>query len=280
VSAPGPWERHARQWSRIGPPLRPSAEDARVVAAAIDEWRRAAGRRDPTILLLGVTPELCGIDARVGRVIATDHSLDMIRGVWPGRVRTRDAALAADWRALPIAAGSIDVALADGSLTNLPFPSGYAAVGSELRRTLAEGGLWIVRCFVQAGTPESVADVLSGLAAGEAGGFHAFKWRLAMALQVDARAGVALGDVWNALAAAEPDLDALAHRGGWTIESVRTIEAYRGLATRYSFPSLAELRAVIAEAGFSILEVVTPGYELGDRCPTIVAAAARDRGPA
>jgi hypothetical protein len=61
---------------------------------------------------------------------------------------------------------------------------------------------------------------------------------------------------------------------------VRTIEAYRGLATRYSFPSLAELRAVIAEAGFSILEVVTPGYELGDRCPTIVAAAARDRGPA
>jgi hypothetical protein len=252
----------------------------RTTAAAIDEWRRRAGGGDPTILLLGVTPELCGIDAPVGRVIATDRSLDMIRGVWPGRVRTRDAALAADWRALPIAAGSIDVALADGCLTNLPFPSGYAAVGSELRRTLAEGGLWIVRCFVQTQSPESVADVLSDLSTGRVGGFHAFKWRLAMALQADPRAGVVLGDVWNALSAAEPDLDALAGRCGWTIESVRTIDAYRGLATRYSFPSLAEMRAAIADAGFSILDVVTPGYELGDRCPTIVAAPARSVGSA
>jgi hypothetical protein len=251
----------------------------RVAAAAIDEWGRRTGRTDPTILLLGVTPELCRIDiGRDGRVIATDRSVDMIRGVWPGRVRTRDGSLTADWRDLPIAAGSIDVALADGSLTNLFFPSGYAAVCSELRRTFAEGGLWIARCFVQAGSPESVADVLSGLSTGRAGGFHAFKWRLAMALQTDPRAGVVLGDVWNALAAAEPDLDTLAERCGWRIESVRTIEAYRGLATRYSFPSLGELRAVIDDARFSILDVFIPDYELGDRCPTIVAAPAQSAG--
>jgi hypothetical protein len=182
----------------------------RVAVTAIDEWRRHTGRTDPTVLLLGVTPELCGIDDdRVRRVIATDRSLDMIRGVWPGRVRTHDAALNADWHALPIAAGSIDLALGDGCLTNLPFPAGYAAVCSELRRTLADGGLWIARCFVQAGSPESVTDVLGDLTTGRAGNFHAFKWRLAMALQADARAGVVLGDVWNALSAAEPDLDFL-----------------------------------------------------------------------
>jgi hypothetical protein len=252
----------------------------RFAAAAIDEWKHRAGRTDPTILLLGVTPELCRIDpGGAARVIATDRSLAMIRGVWPGRVHARDAALAADWRALPIVAGSIDVVLADGCLTNLAFPSGYASVCSELRRTLAEDGLWIVRCFVQAGGAESVADVLSDLSTGRAGGFHAFKWRLAMALQADARAGVVLGDVWDALSAAEPDLDALADRCGWTIESVRTIEAYRGLATRYSFPSFTELRAVIDEARFSILDVFTPGYELGDRCPTVVAALALGVGP-
>lgn len=279
MTRPGPWERHARQWSRIGPPLRPSAEDVQVAATAIDGWGRRAGRTDPTILLFGVTPELCLIDTgRDGRVLATDRSLDMIREVWPGRVRTRDRALAADWRDLPLAAGSIDVALADGCLTNLSFPSGYAAVCSELRRTLAEGGLWIARCFVQPACAESVADVLSDLSTGRAGSFHAFKWRLAMALQVDARAGVVLEDVWNALAAAEPDLDALADRCGWRIESVRTIEAYRGLATRYSFPALGELRAVIEDARFSIRDVFLPDYELGDRCPTIVATPAQSAG--
>lgn len=248
----------------------------RAAAEAIDEWARRAGRVDPTVLLLGVTPELCGIDGTVRRVIATDRSLDMILGVWPGRVRTHDAALAADWRALPIAAGSIDLALGDGCLTNLPFPSGYAAACTELRRTLADGGLWIVRCFVQAVVPESVTDVLEDLARGRAGGFHAFKWRLAMALQADARTGVVLGDVWDALSAAEPDLGALAARCDWRVESVRTIEAYRGLATRYTFPSLAELRSVLRAARFAILDVFTPRYELGDRCPTIVATPERN----
>ena len=247
--------------------------------AAIEGWRHRAGRADPTLLLLGVTPELWRMETgERSRAIATDHSLDMIRGVWPGRVRSRDTVLAADWRRLPFADASIDLALADGSLTNLPFPAGYAEVSAELGRTLAQDGCWVARCFVQAAGPESVADVLADLSAGRAGGFHAFKWRLAMALQPDATAGVVLAEVWDTLAAIAPDLAALAARCGWSPESVRTIEAYRGLDARYTFPTLDELCSLLRQTGFSILEVVTPAYELGDRCPTIVLAPAG--GPA
>lgn len=276
MSATGPWERHARQWSRVGPPLRPAAEDVEIARAAIEGWRARAGNTDPTVLLLGVTPELWRIDlGGHGRAIATDRSLDMIRAVWPGPIRPRDAALGADWRHLPLADASIDVALADGALTNLAFPAGYAEVAAELRRALAEDGRWIARCFVQAARPESVATVLRDLRAGRAGGFHAFKWRLAMALQPDAATGVALADVWNALAAVEPDLAALAARCGWSPESVRTIEAYRGLAARYTFPALEELAEVFRRAGFATFETITPAYELGDRCPTLVMTSSR-----
>ena len=51
MSARSPWERHTRQWSRVGPPLRPSAEDVAVAGAALDVWGRATGRSDPTMLL-------------------------------------------------------------------------------------------------------------------------------------------------------------------------------------------------------------------------------------
>jgi hypothetical protein len=244
-----------------------------VAGAALDAWRRATGRGDPTLLLMGVTPELCSLPrGKRSRVIAAELSADMIRAVWPGRLRPRDEVLCADWRRIPLRSGSIDVALSDGSLTNLPFPSGYAEVCAELRRVLGVEGRWVARCFVQASRPEAVQDVLADLADGRAGGFHAFKWRLAMALQPNAEAGVVLAEVWKALHETEHDFEALASRYGWPVDAVRTIEAYRGLETRYSFPSLADLRDLFADAGFSILEASVPSYELGDRCPTLVLA--------
>ena len=86
MTARGPWSRHALQWSRVGPPLRPSPQDVAVASAAVDGWRAATGRDDPTLLLLGVTPELCALPLGPrSRVLAVDRSLEMIRGVWPGR---------------------------------------------------------------------------------------------------------------------------------------------------------------------------------------------------
>jgi SAM-dependent methyltransferase len=222
---------------------------------------------------MGVTPELCSLPTgERSRVIAVDRSVEMIRSVWPGRLRPRDEVLCADWRWLPIEAETIDLVLSDGCLSTLSYPSGYSDVCAELHRVLRDGGRCVVRCFVQPDRPERADDVLAGLADGRAGGFHAFKWRLAMALQPDAETGVVLADVWDAFHDADGDLDAVSLRCGWPIAEVRTIDAYRSLEARYSFPRLGDLRALFVDAGFSVLEVSRGSYELGDRCPTVVLA--------
>ncbi len=273
MSAPTPWARHARQWSRVGPPLRPSPEDLAVAEAELRAWSATTGRLDPTVLVLGVTPELCSLATLDPvRVIAIDRSLDMIRAVWPGPLRRGDLALCGDWRRLPLAESSVDLVLADGCLSTLPFPAGYMEVCAELRRVLAANGRCVLRCFVQAETPEPLELVLEDLASGGVGGFHAFKWRLAMALQPNAERGVVLADVWGALQEMEPDLAALSRRIGWPIEVVRTIDAYRGISARYWFPSPDALRDLISTAGFTILDLVHPAYELGERCPTLILA--------
>ncbi len=196
--------------------------------------------------------------------------MEMIRAVWPGRLRPRDRAVCADWRRLPLDAGSVDFVFSDGCLSTLPYPAGYAEVAGELRRVLGDGGRCVLRCFVQREEGEPLADVLADLADGRVGGFHAFKWRLVMALQPDAESGVALADVWETLHAAVPDAEALCRRCGWSIEAVRTIDAYRGVDARYSFPALGALRGVLEDAGFSIYALAHPTYELGDRCPSFV----------
>lgn len=270
MSSPTPWERHARQWGRVGPPLRPSPEDLAVVDWALAEWRSAAGRTDPTVVVLGVTPELCSLATGEGsRVIAVDQSRDMIGAVWPGRLRPGDAAIRGDWRALPLREGSIDVVLADGCLSILPYPRGYEALCAELLRVLAPDGVCVARCFVQAAVPLRPEEVLRG-PAGHRTSFHAFKWRLAMALQTDPREGVLLADVWEAFDHAAGDRGDLARRCGWSEEAVRTIDAYRGSTARYSFPPSEELTRLFSDRGFEVRGVARPSYELGDRCPTLV----------
>jgi SAM-dependent methyltransferase len=272
VSAASPWERHARQWSLIGPPLRPAPEDVAIATAALRAWRDARGA-DPTLLLMGVTPELCALPTgERSRVIAVDRSIDMIRAVWPGRLRPRDEVLCGDWRRLPLRSASVDIVLADGCLTNLPFPSGYKDICSEVRRVLRADGRWIARAFVQPGRPEAPEDVLADAAYGRAGGYHAWKWRLAMALQPDANAGVRVAEVWDTFHRAHPDVGELARRCAWPVEVVRTIDAYRGVETHYSFPTLTALQEHFLSAGFAPREVTVPSYELGERCPTLLLA--------
>jgi hypothetical protein len=82
---------------------------------------------------------------------------------------------------------------------------------------------------------------------------------------------VCVGDVWRAWERRRLDAADVAGRLGWSVESVRTLEAYRGVATRYSFPTLAEARASVAR-WFVERACHVPDYELGDRCPTLVLA--------
>lgn len=270
----GPWKRHARQWTHVGPPLRPSPEDLAVPRATIAEWIAVSGRTDPSILVMGVTPELCAMRPEPdGRAIAVDQSIDMIRSVWPGRASARDHAVSANWRFLPLATRSIDLVLGDGFMTNLPYPTGYASSLAEMHRLLRTGGRCVIRCFVQPDGHEMIGDVFSDLSGGRIGNFHVLKWRLAMALQPDARRGVPVKEIWNTLLREWGRVDLLSERFGWPLAEVRTIDAYGDVETRYSFPTLAQTRESFAAAGFHVVGTATPSYELGERCPTFVLAS-------
>ena len=48
-----------------------------------------------------------------------------------------------------------------------------------------------------------------------------------------------------------------------------TVRAYRGVDTRYTFPTRMEAREALLNA-FSEIDCHVPHYEMGDRCPTIV----------
>jgi SAM-dependent methyltransferase len=265
------WKRHAQQWSLVRAPLRPSSEDIIFTRAAVAEWLRNTPRMDPTVLVLGVTQELCSLRVHgEGRMIAVDNSADMIRALWPPDAGPRAEVICANWHGIPLEKATIDLVLADGSFSALPFPTGYFDLCAELRRLLRPRGQCVIRCFAQSEKRETVEDVFADLSGGLIGNFHVLKWRLAMALQLEAEAGVAVGSVWSALHATWPRLDLLARRFGWPEVEVQTIEAYRHGETRYTFPRLAQYLRLFPEAGFSVVKVATPTYELGERCPTLV----------
>jgi SAM-dependent methyltransferase len=270
---PDHWPLHALQWSRIGPPLRPVAEDLAPVARALSLLLPRA--RPLRALLLGVTPELATFAWPAGTaLLAVDRSLPMIREVWPAEGRPALASAAqGDWRALPVRDGSVDLLAADGCLSIFDW-SGYEAVLESLHRALAPGGLVALRLFTTPAQREDVGEVGRDLWAGRIGSFHAFKWRLAMALQPRGRGAlpeVRLADVFDAFTALCPDRHALAARLGWREETIDTIDAYRGAVARYSFPPLSFLRPVLARR-FVERACATPSYELGERCPTLLLA--------
>ena len=81
----GIWPRHAGQWQRVGPPLRPGPDDVRHIEACIAAWSSRQRRAAPRALLLGVTPELATLNWPDGTaLLAVDRALPMIHAV--GRV--------------------------------------------------------------------------------------------------------------------------------------------------------------------------------------------------
>jgi len=79
--------------------------------------------------------------------LAVDFALPMLRAAraragWFARLRGRaPRCVNADVRALPLAAGSLDLVWSNLMLHWLPAPAGLAAAFAELHRVLAEGGL-------------------------------------------------------------------------------------------------------------------------------------------
>lgn len=267
-SAPALWESQARQWALLGHPLRPSEQDLAWVQDSIDE-RSRTGTAGPTVLILGVTPELAARRWPDGStVLATDVSREMIRSVWPDTVDVvRRWAAQADWLALPLAGASCDLVLSDCGFANVPGVD-VAALAASIRRVLRPDGVVTTRMFVRPDEPERADEVWNHLLDGRIGSFAAFKLRLLMALCRD-DGDVRVADGWEWFRSRCPDLEGLAAHLAWPPAEIRTIEAYRGQDTVYWFPTLAQFRAAIAPA-FDERACRWPTYELGERCPTFV----------
>ncbi len=259
------WELHAHTWQHFGSPLRPCAEDVRWMETALRDIRPGVEQA----VLLGITPELAQMSWPTGcRVLAVDPNPERIRRQWQPSPSANSQVLCGDWQHLPLADASVDAIVGDGVLVFFAQPGAAAPLLDEICRLLRSHGRWLLRAFVCPQQKESLEQLHQALASGEIGSFHAYKWRLAMALQPSLTAGVRPADIWRAWRQWVPSAAALSAASGWPLEEIDTIEAYRDSPATYYFPTLDELRQLLS-ARFDILDLHSPTYELGERCPLL-----------
>lgn len=259
------WAGLARAYALLGQPLKPSGEDLRLMERAVSAVEAPGGLR---ALLLGVTPGVAAMRWPAGSsLLALDASLPMVQGVWPRNLDGRRRAVCGDWRALPCGPGSREAVVGDGSINCLPYPEGYRALAGAVWEVLSEGGIFVLRCYLQPGERESAEQVVADLPAIPS--FHHYKFRLLMALQRTVRQGIAVDEVYRFWAGRHPGGRGVPSGPGWEPAVVETIELYRGTQTVHTFPTLAELRGVLGER-FDEIGLSTPSYPLGERCPTLI----------
>lgn len=252
------WQAHARQWSRIGSPLRPGEEDVAIMRAIL-------GAAPGVGLLLGVTPELTALSERL---ISVERDAAMIERHWAPRGSGQCVRMG-DWLELPLAPDSVDFAAGDGSLNMLRHAGAYTRLFGQLHACLRDQAALALRVFSAPEHPETPQQVLDDALCGAIGSFHAFKWRLAMALVAQAGdPNIAVSAIGEAFGRLAPSRDTLAQLAGWPRADIDTIDAYRSSPAVYSFPTLAQLRAAIP-AGFEEVGVFYGSYELAQCCPVI-----------
>ena len=240
--------------------------------AMITDWQAVNRKQKTRVFICGVTPEIVTMEWPFPiELTGMDQAESMVRLVWPGDIPGTRRGLVGNWLESGIAPGSQDIVIGDGGFVFFGYPNAQRALLAEMRRVLSPSGLFVYRHYAQFEKQESFDEVLSAARSGSIGNFHAFKWRLAMALQSDSPSGVRHHDIWTAWTKAGID-PARLPQPGWSERAVSTVELYRDKQARlYFFPTLREFRALL-EGEFTNVEVRFPSsYELGERCPIIAA---------
>jgi hypothetical protein len=261
------WNSMARQWQLLGPPLRPCAADIVVMERAV----RAEGERCGVLraFLFGVTPEIADMSWPAGaQLLAVDRSPEMLGAVWPGD-RPGRRAVCGDWIETLAGSAPLDVVIGDGNLTTQVYPDEWERLARTAFEVLSDAGVVIVRCRILPEAPETPEVVYRDLAALRIGSFHAFKLRLAMALQPSPGAGVRLHDIWQAWQDAGIDEQRLHAETGWPLDVIRTINLYRDKPLRLAFPTRAQSLAIF-EDGFRLESSFEGSYELGECNPILI----------
>jgi SAM-dependent methyltransferase len=245
---------------RIGPAL---TADADVVAS----FAQAIAGHDDRVLLLGTTRELAGLGKDL---TAVDKSEGMIANGWPGDTEHRRAR-AANWLTLPFPKETITAVIGDGSANLARYPQDLRAFFAEMARVLMQGGVLALRVFARPEYPEAIGEIHEHVMRRGIASFHAFKWRLAMA--VVAREGdpnIAVASIRDNFERMFYDRHALAEATGWPMADIETIDAYKGASDVYCFPTMGQFKSVIPDSFRAIRLMDSGSYELADRCPLLV----------
>jgi SAM-dependent methyltransferase len=226
------WDGFAQSYARLGPPLRPSADDIQIFERTIADWAAARSMRRVEALLLGVTPDIARMRWPSGTsLLAIDRSEPMVRTVWPGNIAGWREVVCADWVSLPRKKASCDVVIGDGSINCLPYPDGFRKVAETVASVLRPDGIFLLRVYLQSEPRETTDHVFADALDGRVSSFHAFKLRLLMAAQENAHEGVAVRDVYRSWAERKIDRERLPNVTGWQKHDVDTIDFYRDSST-------------------------------------------------
>ncbi len=266
------WRSFAGQYGLLGSPLCPCEEDIRIIEEMLEAepevFGAAAKKR---VWLLGVTPKIAAARwPHEIELIAVERVQAMIDSVWPGDTGSRQA-ICADWLDAPFPDQSVDLAIGDGCLTAVSFPDELSRLLASIHRCLRCDGYLMLRLFCRPDIAETPDVVIAALQSGAIGSFHAFKWRLAMAVQgMDDAPDVAVDAVWQVWHEARIDMQALAVARGWPPEQVGTIEFYQGSAARYNFMRYDDTIRHLQYVGFDLVATRSGGYELAERCQHVL----------
>lgn len=245
---------------RIPPPLRLARQDVQMYTREVGGW--LGQNAEPRVLVMGATPEFHSMPwPEKTDLLAVDRSELMLRELWPGPV---EKTVCEDWTNMSLENASRDIALCDGGLVMLDYPTQLTRLVEELARVLAPGGSFITRVFTSGEAAQDPASVMRDFLSGRIGNSSILKLRLAIALEPDSITGVRLHDVWKFYDRAIPARSSLSDLTGWSSDELQFMEAYENSNEIYRFWKVDELCEIFCESNgnFECTSVRTPGYEL------------------
>ncbi len=253
------WDNYAEKWKRVTSPLRPSTDDIDIYKTLI--YNIAAKHDSLKVLLLGTTTEIIELSWPNGADLhVIEKSPSMVKTLWNPLCPHK--CVLGDWFYMPVKSNSIDVVIGDGCYTTLGEPALYYCLNKEIRRVLKEDGNLFIRFFISPEDKENISQVLKTAD----DNFHAFKWRLAMALQTSFEAGIVLMDIWNEwISLSKKNIEL---QSKWDKHSVDTIHIYKNIKAKYSFPTMQELNPIMNKR-FLEISINQGSYSLSERCPII-----------
>ncbi len=264
------WDCLAHQFQHQQPPLRPCAEDTRILREIVEEWHRRHSPKEIRVLLLGVTPEIAGMSWPANTsLLAIEKSQAMIDHIWLGDVPERRRVMQGNWFEAEFETGAFDFVVGDGFSTAWSYPKHYEQIAAAISKWLKPEGLLVARLFVRTEKKETHEGIEADLKAGRISRFDILKWRLGMALQESVSGGVVVDEIYRAWNRLEAQWPSLAEEAGWPRATVETIKLYEGRSDRYAFPTVEEIREAFS-GRLEQVSVTVPNYEFGQCCPTFV----------